>query len=347
MVRKALDSIWYVDPSIYQKEKERIFWPNWWLMGPVDLVLESGNYMCDTICGWPVFVLRSGDDQLRAFLNVCRHRGANLLPEGNGCNVNSLRCPYHGWLYDDRGKFVGAPRFGENLDEIADDLTLQQVDVHVWNSLVFVNLARDQRVDFDEWLGEVAQLSENSPGPSDLDYHGEFTVEGELNWKAYCDNTVEGYHLNLVHPRLGKALAGGEVNLFSVNDGYSVVFDITHGKGGGAKEVRGEKGLWVYHFPGLQLVLGDKIFKAERVESEHPNHVRSRNWAWYSDLDDKARQDAFRWGQQIVEEDFGVCKQVTKNMRAGVYQPGPLSPLMENHVARFQQIVREIVLDEN
>ena len=180
-----------------------------------------------------------------------------------------------------------------------------------------------------------------------MDYHGEFSVKGELNWKAYCDNTVEGYHLNLVHPRLGEALAGGGANLFSVNDGHSVVFDVTHGKTGGANQARGDKGLWIYHFPGLQLVLGDKIFKAERVESESLNHVRSRNWAWYSDLDEQARQDAFCWAQQIVEEDFGVCTQVTKNMRAGVYSPGPLSPVMEKHVARFQQIVQHRVLSEN
>lgn len=347
MKLKALDASWYVDASIYQRERERIFKPSWWLMGPAEFVSAPGNYLCDTICGWPVFVLRSGDNKLRAFLNVCRHRGANLLSQGNGSHVQTLRCPYHGWLYDDCGNFLNAPRFGENLDDIAEDLTLQQIDVHVWNGLVFVKFASDQGANFSEWLGEVAQLCEKFPAPEDLDYHGEFTVEGELNWKAYCDNTVEGYHLNLVHPRLGKSLAGGEVNLYSVNNGHTVAFDIAHGKEGGAKKARGEKGLWIYHFPGLQLVLGDKIFKAERVESENPNHVRSRNWAWYCDLDAKARQDAFAWGQQIVEEDFGVCAQVTKNMRSGVYIPGPLSPVMENHVARFQQIVQEIVSDDN
>ncbi len=343
MTVKSFESKWYVDPAIYRMEQERIFLPSWWLLGPADKVADPGDYLCDRICGWPVFALRSQDSALRGFLNVCRHRGASLLPVGSGMGADSVRCPYHGWLYDDQGRLQNAPRFGEELNDKDTAISLIEIDVHVWKGLVFVRVAAGRGGSFDEWLGEVAELSEEFPGPNELDYHGEFTVEGELNWKAYCDNTVEGYHLNLVHPILGKSLAGGDVKLFSVNDGRSVAFDVTHGASGGAREARGAKGLWVYHFPGLQLVLGDKIFKAERVESESANHVRSKNWTWYGELDENARREAFEWGRQIVEEDFGICGDVTKNMRAGAYLPGPLSPQMEQHVARFQQIVKDIL----
>ncbi|MXW47950.1 MAG: aromatic ring-hydroxylating dioxygenase subunit alpha [Gammaproteobacteria bacterium] len=341
----TLEADWYVDSEIYARERDRIFHPSWWLMGPSHLVSNPGDYLCDRICGWPVFVLRSQDGKLRAFLNVCRHRGATLLTKGYGGGINSVRCPYHGWLYDDHGRLQNTPKFGEELGDEKKSLSLHQIDVHVWNGLVFVKIARDKGVGFDEWLGEVSGLCADFPGPSSLDYYGEFTVEGELNWKTYCDNTVEGYHLNLIHPRLGTALAGGDVQLFSVNDGRSVAFDITHGASGGAREARGAKGLWVYHFPGLQLVLGDKIFKAERVESNNSNHLRSINWAWYGELDEAAKHEAFAWGKQIVEEDFGICAEVTRNLRAGVFTPGPLSPSMEKHVARFQQIVKDILLN--
>ena len=341
-IHKALAPEWYVDPSIYQKERSLIFESAWWLMGPAHTLSQPGDYLCDTICGWPVFVLHSGDGELRAFLNVCRHRGASLLQVGHG-NVDSIRCPYHGWLYDDLGNFLKAPRFGVDLDDYCEDLALRHIDLHVWNELVFVKINPDGGSDFNEWIGEVAALSESFPSPADLGYHGEFTVTGELNWKAYCDNTVEGYHLNLIHPRLGKALAGGATELISVNNGRSVVFDITHGSGGGGQGLRGRKGMWIYHFPGLQLVLGEKVFKAERVESESSNHVRSKNWAWYSGLNAEEREDAFQWAKQIVEEDFGICSQVTRNMRAGSYVPGPLSPVMENHVARIQEIIRDLL----
>ncbi len=340
MLQSSLAADWYTNPSIYQRERDRIFEPAWWLMGPVHLVPEAGDYICDRICEWPVFVIRSRDGQLRAFLNVCRHRGASVLQEGLGCS-SSIRCPYHGWLYDDQGRLLKAPKFGDGLKDELENLSLRQIELHVWNDLIFVKINPEFGVDFQDWIGEVDALCSSFASPSNLEYFGEFTVTDELNWKTYCDNTVEGYHLNLIHPRLGKALADGGAELFSVNRGRSVVFDVTHGIGGNGQEIRGRKGMWIYHFPGLQLVLGERIFKAERVDSQNLNQVTSKNWAWYSGLSEAEKRDAFDWAKQIVEEDFGICSQVTRNMQSGTYVPGPLSPLMENHVARFQQIIRE------
>ena len=343
MICESFAANWYVDAEIYEKERERIFEPAWWLLGPVHQLAKPGDYISDRICGWPVFAIHSEDGQLRAFLNVCRHRGACVLPEGTG-KAETIRCPYHGWLYDDQGKLLNAPKFGADLTNDRDGLALRQISIHIWNDLVFVKINPEIGVEFDEWIGEVDTLCRSFAVPAGLDYEGEFTVSGELNWKTYCDNTVEGYHLNLVHPRLGRALADGGAELFSVNDGHSVVFDVTHGRAGGGQTLRGQKGMWVYHFPGLQLVLGDNIFKAERVHSPNPNTVISKNWAWYSGLTQTERDDSFQWARQIVEEDFGICSQVTRNMQSGAYIPGPLSPVMETHVARFQQIVREVIL---
>ena len=69
-IRKALAPEWYVDSSIYRKERSLIFESAWWLMGPAHTLSQPGDYLCDTICGWPVFVLHSGDGELRAFLNL-------------------------------------------------------------------------------------------------------------------------------------------------------------------------------------------------------------------------------------------------------------------------------------
>lgn len=342
---ESLSSRWYIDPLILELERKRIFLPAWWLLGPVHAVQNIGDYFSDTVCGWPVFVVRSDDGELRGFRNVCRHRGSILLENGVG-NVKSIRCPYHGWQYSCSGALMNAPKFGADLKEYADDLNLYPIDVHVWNSLVFVRLDTQCEETFDEWIGEVANYCAEFPPPSELDYFGEFTVQAQTNWKTYCDNTVEGYHLNLVHRRLAIAIAGADVELRSLNNGRSVAFVIDHKEGSDGAKQRGQKGLWIYHFPGLQIVLGDRVFKAERVEAEATSGVRSRNWAWYgTDMSESEKEDAFQWAESIVNEDFDICSKVFQNMLSGNYHAGPLSPVMECHVARFQEIVRELVGD--
>ena len=338
---ETLSAYWYTDPDNFDYERQGIFLPTWWLLGPAHDVAGIGDYLCDTICGWPVFAMRSADGQLRAFFNICRHRGARLVPPGSG-NIESIRCPYHGWLYDHSGRLVNAPNFGISLDAKCYDLALEQVDVHVWNGLVFVNLDRNRSHLFEHWIADLAEICEPFAIPAELEFQDRFDVTGNLNWKTYCENTVEGYHLNLIHPRLAKTLATGSVDLWSANDGRGVIFDVCYGTAGNGKTLRGETGRWVYLFPNLQLVLGEKIFKAERIEPLCAGTVRSTNWAWYSHLlSPDEKKDAFQWARQIVEEDFGVCEQVTANMHSGVFKPGPLSPKMESHVMRFQELVQQ------
>jgi len=339
-LRKALSSKWYVDPDIFQKEREVIFKRGWWPFTPLHNLANPGDYVADSVCSWPAFALRGKDGELRTFLNICRHRGASLLPPGSG-NVDSISCPYHGWLYGDDGRLLKTPRFGAQLESEYRQLSLQRIGHKVWNGMIFVQIDQDEGLSFGEWIGEVDDLCKSFAGPANLDYYGKFQVTGDLNWKTYCDNTVEGYHLRFVHPRLAKTLSAGNVELRCVNNGRSVVFDVAYGRDGA--DLRGKQGTWVYHFPGMQLVLGDKLFKIERVEATAVGSVRSTNWAWYGGLSDAEREDAFVWARQIVEEDFAICSSVTKNMASGSYIPGPLSPAMEQHVMQFQDRIRELI----
>ena len=341
-IRQALPSKWYIEPQVYEQERELIFKSAWWLLGPVSHLQEHGDYLSDRICGWPVFAIRSSDGRIRAFLNLCRHRGATVLPQDRG-RAESIRCPYHGWLYSDRGELLNAPRFGTELEPGCQSLSLHEIKQQVWNGLLFVKIDGSQGPSFSEWLGDIEALCDSYPGPCELEYHDQFTVSGEANWKTYCDNTVEGYHLTRIHPRLAKTLATGTVHIHSLNAGRSVVFDVQYGKGGSGSDLRGQKGTWIYHFPGLQMVLGNKLFKAERISPESVQKVRSVNWAWYRDLDPDQRDDSFRWARQIVEEDLEICIDVTRNLNSGVCEPGPLSPEMEEHVIVFQDLVRQTI----
>ena len=89
---RNLASGYYVDPQIHQSERTAIFARHWHMLGPVAPVAEPGQYLAVEIAGWKLFALRGQDGVLRAFHNVCRHRGARLLEEGAG-RCQSLRCP--------------------------------------------------------------------------------------------------------------------------------------------------------------------------------------------------------------------------------------------------------------
>src|SRR5919197_6568666 len=99
---------WYSDPRVLPRERERIFRRAWQYVGPAEHVAQPGQYFSSRIGDVPVLVARGRDQRLRAFLNVCRHRGA-VLVEGSG-RRETLQCQYHAWTYDLDGRLRTAPR---------------------------------------------------------------------------------------------------------------------------------------------------------------------------------------------------------------------------------------------
>jgi hypothetical protein len=104
--------------------------------------------------------------------------------------------------------------------------------------------------------------------------------------------------------------------------------------------IRGATGLWFYRFPGFQATISDAAFKAERIEPAGVRGLRSTSWQWFRGMDRTTADDAFAWARSIVLEDLGVCEAVQRNLDAGFYQGGVLSPRHERHTAAFQEQVR-------
>ena len=204
----SLSAEHYVSPEIFAEERQQIFARAWWLLGPESQLAETGQYLADTVCGWPGFAIRTESGELKAFHNVCRHRASSIVEQGQG-QCDALRCPYHGWLYAHDGRLLKAPRFGDSAEFVQEELSLFSIRVECRRGLVFV--AWDETLPgLIEWLGAGDSLCQPYPLPADLEFFGEYTIEGKANWKCYCDNTVEGYHLSLVHPRLAESLRTGE-----------------------------------------------------------------------------------------------------------------------------------------
>ncbi len=128
---------WYVDPAVLRVEQERIFADAWQYAGPLAKVSEPGSVVAVQAGHVPVILTRGRDDELRGFVNVCRHRGA-VLCEGEE-RRETIQCPYHAWTYDLDGSLRTAPRADREIGFDRDELALVPVAVETWGPFVFVN----------------------------------------------------------------------------------------------------------------------------------------------------------------------------------------------------------------
>ena len=152
----ALSPRHYLDPALLEAEQRLIFERTWQLAGHIGSLPQTGSYITARAGSQPVLVVRDEDGELRAYRNVCRHRGSRLLSGSGQCKA-AIRCRYHGWTYKLDGQMIGAPEalaFGKRLDK--PSLGLIPARVEELCGLVFVNLDPDA-TPLAELVGDLPQ----------------------------------------------------------------------------------------------------------------------------------------------------------------------------------------------
>jgi choline monooxygenase len=193
----------YYSPAFAQLEVQRM-WPKVWQVAcTVDHVAEPGDYF-EYRCGpHSVLIVRGDDATLRAFQNVCRHRG-NSLCAGSGAGLGELRCGYHGWTWDLSGVLKRVPNRKGFGTLTMSEFPLIAVRVDTWERLVFVNLDVNAAplADFLEAVPtDIAWL-----GLGDFRCYGTMTIEVDANWKTIADGYGETYHIQTLHPELHRCM---------------------------------------------------------------------------------------------------------------------------------------------
>lgn len=193
----------YYSPAFARLEAERM-WPRVWQVAcTVDHVAEPGDYF-EYRCGpYSVLVVRDDDGVLRAFQNVCRHRG-NSLCAGAGAGLRELRCGYHGWTWDLRGVLKRVPnRKGFGALQMSD-FPLIAARVDTWERLVFVNLDIEG-MPLADYL-EAVPDDITWCGLGDFRCYATMTIEVDANWKTIADGFSETYHIQTLHPELHRCV---------------------------------------------------------------------------------------------------------------------------------------------
>lgn len=193
----------YHDESVWQCERETVFQRSWFCVGRTEEIEGPGDFVARDVAGTGVLVVRGKDGVVRAFYNVCRHRGTVLCDEGKGSTKGAFSCPYHNWVYDLEGRLIGTPNVRDTDDFDRSRYPLRSVACDVWEGFVFVHLGPDPQPLLD-------QLADEPDGPLDYErYHvGELRLgrrieyEVNANWKIIHDNFNECLHCPGVHPEL-------------------------------------------------------------------------------------------------------------------------------------------------
>jgi Rieske 2Fe-2S family protein len=198
----TLPGRYYTSSEVFSDEAQRIFSRRWICAGRADALPQPGDFALREIAGESLILVRGRDARLRAFYNVCRHRGTRLCEAASGRFAGAIQCPYHAWTYRLDGALIGAPHMADVPWFDKGEHPLREVSSSEWEGFLFVSLA-----EHPEPLEEALRplLGRFAPWRlSELRSARRIEYEVRANWKLVFQNFSECYHCPPVHPALAK-----------------------------------------------------------------------------------------------------------------------------------------------
>lgn len=325
----TLPARWYHDPLIWQRERWPVFGSSWVHVAYDHQLRNTGDYVTENIAGWPIFIRRKDDGSLSAFLNLCPHRAGPLVFDGEGCSKN-LVCKYHGWAFNSDGALLNARDFG---GPAPDDMDLTRVQAGGWRGMVFVCLNPDV-APLHEWLGafpaEVAHIDFES-----FRYHSKSVRRVACNWKTYGDNFLEGYHLPTTHPAMSRDADASRYRVAYKGDPRWNIHSMPPREGS-------TFGVFGYFWPTFGFDLFPGGFAVERWLPRGHSHI-DLIFEYFFDDEADGVEEIVKFSEEVADEDARMCEHVQRNLDAGDYDTGVLSPKWEYPLAVFHTMVRDAV----
>jgi choline monooxygenase len=322
---------WYSDPEVFQFELESIWRSSWHVAGPLEKVANIGDHFVCEASGIPIFVVRDQTNTLRAFLNVCRHRGYQVVREEG--NRRALQCQYHAWTYNLDGTLKGAP--GCQLDPTfrKDEMSLIPVGVDTIAGVVFVNpdvnapplraahpviesWATSLNLDFRAYP-HVTQLCFDAPG----------------NWKLVYENASECYHCPTIHPTSLTSLYDPHGEREICDDTLVIAQAPRLDKDGlGIRAIMG--------FPGFILQQDDFVAISAQIFPDAPGQTRLLADVYGNpECTEEALAEHCDLWQRTFREDMDVVATVYKSVASGMMAHGRLVVPKEQRTAHIQRVI--------
>ncbi|HVS77888.1 MAG TPA: aromatic ring-hydroxylating dioxygenase subunit alpha [Steroidobacteraceae bacterium] len=355
---RALPAWAYQHPEMTRLELERILEPSWQIVCHVNEIPKPGDFTTFELGPNGIVALRDSDGRIRAFHNVCRHRGARLL-EGSGHCAGAITCPYHGWSYRLRGELIGMPERASfpGLDRSA--WSLKPVRSQVAFGFVFVCLSGNPAPVEETW-GELAReldayrIEEMRP-------LGEPYVEHwDCDWKIAMDNYLESYHVPIGHPGLFRmftpdyreqvllpsGVARGTSRMRErASSRFSERIYQAHVVATVTDLPQERRRCWTFYsmLPNLGIDIFPDQMDFFQVLPRGPGKCTIRG-ACFAHPDSRREMRLLRYlnariNRQVQREDRFLCTRVQRGLASRSYEPGPLSQL-ESCMLQFHELLR-------
>lgn len=200
--RRGLPAWAYRSAALLELEKEALFRTHWQIAGHVSDLPEAGRFVAFDVAGERALVVRGQDGAIRAFHNICRHRGSRVVAEEKGFCRNALVCPFHGWVYNLDGTLRGAakPKSFPELDK--HEWGLMPIELEVWMGFVFVRFRPGPQPSVAELMAPFADELAHYRTAEMVPANCSWSQVSPVNWKSVRDVDNEGYHVPMAHPAL-------------------------------------------------------------------------------------------------------------------------------------------------
>ena len=345
---RTLPASYYTDPAIWELEKTEIFFRTWQYACHASQLDAPGRFVTMAIFDQEVFLICDGDGEVRAFFNVCLHRGHPLV-EGNG-RKSRLVCPYHAWTYDLEGRLVGARGAERSGTVPKSEICLSPVRVERLLDFYFINLDPHAASLMDH-AGELADsIAETVP---DLD---DYRLEPALeyvnapfacNWKVLIDNQLECYHCENAHPGFSEVMDIGQTRNFIgsnlVRQHIPTVSDLDAPPFPYERSSDVHDGNFWTLFPNtiLARLPGSPSLSISRLEPQAPDRTtRVIQVLSRPDADRNGDEERLQWLRDgVIAEDRALCEAVQRGMKQIGFSQGYYAVDADNN-ARCEEPVR-------
>ncbi|TVQ07715.1 MAG: aromatic ring-hydroxylating dioxygenase subunit alpha [Leptolyngbya sp. DLM2.Bin27] len=353
----------YTRAQYLRRERETVFSQYWVCVALASDLPQPGDVYPTEVAGMPIVLVRDRTNTLRAFHNICSHRGLQLVDRP--CNVQgNLRCPYHSWAYRLDGSLKSTPHFGGYYQDTYDGFDrdskgLQPIRCDRWLDLVFVNLSGDAPP-LSEYLAPVTQRWASY----DLDQlrrePRQVSLECKANWKLAVENFSESYHLSWVHPALNACSRMEDHFGFDLGDPHVGQGSLLYQSG----EIEGRSlptfpdlathqkqtvAEYITVFPNLMLGVHPDYFLVFTANPLSPSKTQERMTFYFvgdaamTPENEPLRHLPIDLWQSTNDEDIAMIERMQVGRKSPRFDGGCFSPQLEQTVYRFQQMVAKAV----